>query len=31
MPGWRVLGDDALGDLTAYVLTLGERGRSDSD
>jgi hypothetical protein len=22
MPGWRTLGDDALVDLTAYVLSL---------
>jgi mono/diheme cytochrome c family protein len=25
MPAWRVLGDDAVADLTAYVLTLGTR------
>ena len=25
MPAWQVLGDDALADLTAYVLTLGTR------
>jgi len=25
MPAWHVLGDDALADLTAYVLTLGTR------
>jgi mono/diheme cytochrome c family protein len=25
MPAWRVLGDDAVADLTVYVLTLGTR------
>jgi mono/diheme cytochrome c family protein len=28
MPAWRVLGDDALADLTAYILTLGKRAPS---
>jgi len=28
MPAWHALGDDALGDLTAYVLALGERDPS---
>jgi mono/diheme cytochrome c family protein len=26
MPAWRMLGDDALADLTAYVMTLGAPG-----
>lgn len=25
MPGWRALGDDALADLTAYVLSLAQQ------
>jgi mono/diheme cytochrome c family protein len=28
MPAWRALGDDAVADLTAYVLTLGTRAPS---
>ena len=28
MPAWRSLGDDAVGDLTAYVLALGARDPS---